>query len=252
MTPGSTQPSTRFREEFADFRRFVRRPRLARAPHRAVGPLWKTDWRLGMRPGRLLAWAACLWAINVFALGPLALMAAGAGGASHRIDIDALPWLQAILWAPLVEELLFRYGLRRPLQALWLVPVMAAVVLNGPQVWTGALAAAAVGTAWLQTHASRRLGGWRWRRRYVRNFGWFFHAATLAFAVVHLANYRLNDMPYWLMPLLVLPQWVTGLVLGWLRVRRGIGAAVVLHAVFNGGPVLLVLLVMHTAPDLAT
>jgi len=197
-----------------------------------------------MRLRRLLAWAACLWAINGLALGPLALMAAGIGGASHRIDVEALPWAQAIFWAPLMEEMLFRYGLRRPLQAAWIVPAMAVVVLNGPHVWTGALAAAVIGAAWLQVGRGRLRAGWRWRRWYAEHFGWFFHAATLAFAVVHLANYNLNGMSYWLMPLLVLPQWVTGLVLGWLRVRRGIGAAVGLHAAFNGGPVLLVLLLL--------
>jgi len=240
-----------FRAEFADFLRFVRRPGLRRAPRRAAGSLWAADWRPGMSLRRLLAWAGCLWAVNLFALGPLALAAAGAGGAAHRIDLESLPWLQAIFWAPLVEELLFRYGLRRPLQALWLAPVMAAVVLHGAQAWTGALAAAAVGAAWLQSQGGRRLRGWRWRRFYARRFGWFFHAATLAFAGMHLANYTLNQMPYWLMPLLVLPQWVTGLALGWLRVRRGIGAAVLLHAVFNGGPVLLALLIMQAAPELA-
>ena len=34
---------------------------------------------------------------------------------------------------------------------------------------------------------------------------------------------------------------LTGLVLAWLRVRRGIGASIVLHAIFNGGPVLLII-----------
>lgn len=41
--------------------------------------------------------------------------------------------------------------------------------------------------------------------------------------------------------MLVLPQCMTGLVLAWLRVRRGMGASIVLHAIFNGGPVLLII-----------
>lgn len=52
----------------------------------------------------------------------------------------------------------------------------------------------------------------------------------------------------WLLPLLVLPQWATGLVLGWMRVRRGIGAAIALHALFNGGPVLMIWLLMTLMP----
>jgi len=192
---------------------------------------------------RLLAWAASLWAINVLLLGPLALLAAGQGGATHRINLDNLPILTAVLWAPLVEELLFRYGLRRPAQVFWLLPVMSAVVFNGPQFWTGALLAAVVAATWHLTRSSVRPGasGWRWRRRYVRAFGLVFHLATLLFALVHLLNYRgIGQMPVWLMPWLILPQWVTGLVVGWLRVRRGIGSAIALHALFNGGPVLAI------------
>ncbi|MCH4586399.1 CPBP family glutamic-type intramembrane protease, partial [Achromobacter xylosoxidans] len=52
--------------------------------------------------------------------------------------------------------------------------------------------------------------------------------------------------------LLVLPQWVTGLVLGWIRIRRGIGAAIALHAMFNAGPILLIWAVMRWAPTAAS
>ncbi|MCY1464048.1 hypothetical protein D9M71_820230 [compost metagenome] len=49
----------------------------------------------------------------------------------------------------------------------------------------------------------------------------------------------------------MLPQWLTGLVLGWIRVRRGIGAAILLHSVFNAGPILMIWLVMRYAPTAA-
>ena len=42
------------------------------------------------------------------------------------------------------------------------------------------------------------------------------------------------------MMVLVLPQWVTGQVLAWMRVERGIGAAMLLHALFNAGPLAVV------------
>jgi membrane protease YdiL (CAAX protease family) len=61
----------------------------------------------------------------------------------------------------------------------------------------------------------------------------------------------MTSMNLVLLPLLVLPQWVTGLVLGWMRVRRGIGASIMLHAMFNGGPLLLIGLILHFAPQLA-
>ena len=78
-----------------------------------------------------------------------------------------------------------------------------------------------------------------------------FHLVALTFAAVHLTNFVFKDTPYWLLPLLVLPQWVTGLVLGWIRVRRGIGAAIALHATFNAGPILLIWAVMRWLPAAA-
>ena len=79
-----------------------------------------------------------------------------------------------------------------------------------------------------------------------------FHLATLTFAAVHLSNFVFSKTPYWLLPLLVLPQWLTGLALGWMRVRRGIGAAIALHAVFNAGPIVLIWAVMRWVPGAAT
>ncbi|MGB7525052.1 MAG: CPBP family glutamic-type intramembrane protease, partial [Castellaniella sp.] len=92
---------------------------------------------------------------------------------------------------------------------------------------------------------------WRGRRLMRRAYPLLFHVAALAFAAVHLFNFRLNAMALVLLPLLVLPQWVTGLVLGWMRVRRGLGASIALHAIFNGGPLLLIGLILWLAPELA-
>lgn len=244
-----------FRSELKDFLRFLRRPRLAPrlAAPRRLGNSLQADWLAGLSPLRLLQWALVLWAWNLLFLGPLAVAAAQAGGAQHRLlEMSSIPWLQALLWAPLIEELVFRHGLRRIGQALWLVPVAAVALFNGPQWATGLLVAMLLLVLWLP---QRRPGTaqasalpWRWRRRYRAWFPWAFYAATTLFAVIHLHNFNLNQTPAWLLPLLVLPQWFTGLVLGWVRVRRGIGAAILMHAIFNGGPLLLVWLLLGTMP----
>lgn len=246
----------RFRGEVADFWRFIRHPHpVARLPGRTTGGSLAADWWPGIGPGRLLAWAGLLWALNLFALGPVAVMAAGMGGATHRIDPANLPWLTAVLWAPLVEEMLFRYGLRRPRQVLWLIPGLMPVVLYGPKLWTGLLLAAFVILAcWGVRQRAEPLKGWdtAWRRYYLTHFGLVFHLVALTFAAVHLTNFVYSKTPYWLMPLLVLPQWLTGLVLGWMRVRRGIGAAILLHATFNAGPILMIWAIMRWAPTAAS
>lgn len=249
--PGSATPrKSSLGSELADFWRFVRHPHpLRRLPGRAPAIGWVSDWRPGIGPGRLLAWAALLWLINLFVLGPVAVAAAGVGGVTHRLDLATnIPWLIAVVWAPLVEELLFRYGLRRPRQALWLFPALLPAALYGPHRWTGLLLATVVLLACgsLQPRPEP-LKGWNtaWRRRYLKHFGWVFHLTALAFAAVHLTNFSFNRTPYWLLPLLVLPQWITGLALGWIRMRRGIGASIALHATFNAGPILLIWAMMR-------
>jgi len=237
----------RFRDECRDFLRFLRHPTLSpRLPGARLGSSARADWLRGVSPLRLLPWALLLWTWNLLFLGPLAALAAHAGGAHHRLlDMVSIPWLQALLWAPVIEELLFRYGLRRPAQALWVIPAAAVALVYGMQWSTGLLLLAVLLAIILQTRQganrqSLKPLSWSQRKTWRRTFVWVFYTASTLFALLHLLNFNLHQTPLWLLPLLVLPQWCTGLVLGWLRVRRGIGAAMLLHAMFNSGPLLLV------------
>lgn len=245
-----------FRAELGDFFVFIRSPALGpRLAGHATGDGFWRDWFPALSIKRLLQWALLMWAINLLFLGPIAVMAAGMGGATHRLNLDAIPWLTALLWAPVAEELVFRYGLRR-LKHIWvLLPLALAAMLNGPG-WTGGLFLAAFlflcwGSYYSAWPPARRPLSWPLRRTYRYHFPWVFHIAALMFSGVHLYNFNLGQTPLWLLPLLVLPQWVTGMVLGWLRVRQGIGASILLHAIFNGGPLLLVWLALQAAPDMA-
>lgn len=245
----------RFRDELRDFFRFIVRPRLGpRLPGRHATRGWWEDWFPGLSVGRLLKWALFLWAVNLVFLGPIAVAAATAGGATHRLNIHDIPWVAALFWAPIVEELVFRYGMRRPGALWWLVPAAVAAMLMGPK-WSGALLVAGILLiCWLPhlvgpSYARRPLP-WHYRLVFRRAFPWIFHAASLMFAAVHLYNFQLHSTPWWLLPLLVLPQWLTGLVLGWLRVKRGIGASMLLHGMFNGGPLLVVWILIQWAPDM--
>lgn len=258
----AAQSTLRFRDELKDFFRFLRHPRSARRfPARPAGQGWWLDWFAPLPWKRLLQWAGLLWLINALVFGPIAVSVAGMGGAQHRLDPTRIPWAQAILWAPIVEELVFRFILRRPSQWLTVVPLAMVCMFKGPTWAMQALLALCL-AVWISRHTgfprtplpagagwfSRLLGAvqgrpWRFRamRRYWRVFPWVFYTLTFAFGALHLYNFQLNSMSWFLLPLLVLPQCVTGLVLAWMRVRRGIGASIVLHAIFNGGPVLLIM-----------
>jgi len=257
-------PELTFRDELRDFLRFLVRPKLSpRLPASLAHHTRSSGQFTGISFKRLLQWTLALWAINLLVMGPIALYAAQLGGVQHRMNLAALPWLHALIWAPLVEELVFRYGLRQPVKALWPMPFALSALLMGPGVYPALLLTIGILLCvWL--HGRRHKPGntneshsmtWTptlgWHKTYCRHFGWIMHASCLAFAAMHLYNFTLNDMPVWLMPLLVAPQWVTGLALAWQRTRRNLPTAVILHALFNAAPLLLVFIALKLLGEMA-
>src|SRR5690625_71643 len=258
LSPTTTKPGL-FRTQLRDFWQFVRRPRLApRLPARVAGSGLLADW-LSLPPGwSMLRWVALLWVLNLVVLGPIAVAAASAAGAEHRLDLQAIPWLQALLWAPIVEELVFRYALRSFSHVLWLLPIAVVALLAGPTSSAQFGVIVLLLCCWAPLFAPRwRLTPqqvFRWAgslRAYRQFFPWVMHGSCIAFAAIHLHNFDLLSTQWWILPWLVLPQWATGLVLAWVRVRVGIGAAMLMHGAFNAGPLFLVWLFVTLAPEIA-
>ncbi len=248
-----------FRAQLRDFWRFVRKPDLGpRLPNRVAGTGLIADW-LSLPPRwSILQWAGLLWVLNLVVFGPIAVAAATAVGAEHRLNLQAIPWLQALLWAPIVEELVFRYVLRRFSHVFWLLPIAVVALLSGPTLSAqfGVVAllvccwAPLIVPSWRLT-SSRVFQAVGFLRGYRRVFPWGVHGSCIAFAAIHLHNFHLLSTQWWILPWLVLPQWATGLVLAWMRVRVGIGASMLMHAIFNAGPLFLVWLFVTLAPEIA-
>ncbi|MEM8726982.1 MAG: CPBP family intramembrane glutamic endopeptidase, partial [Pseudomonadota bacterium] len=72
---------------------------------------------------------------------------------------------------------------------------------------------------------------------FSRHFGWFFWVSTIAFALVHLANYQQGPLP--LLLVLVIPQFVAGTIFGYARVHYGLWSSILLHALHNGAALAL-------------
>lgn len=248
-TPG-LKPSSRLTwlDEWHDFWGFVRKPRLGRRCRRvSPQPSWVLDWLPGIGLLRLLGWAGILWGINIFLFGPIVIGISKQAGATHAVDPTDLPWLMALVWAPLFEEMLFRYGLRRPGIALWLVPLMVLAIWLKPGIGQSLIFALAIVAIYRVTSANfmPSVRARYWLKLYRRWFWLVFHLSVLTFASLHLFNFSFTSAQWWMLPALVLPQWFTGLVLGWIRVMRGIGAAILLHALFNLGPLAAAWLAMR-------
>ena len=67
-------------------------------------------------------------------------------------------------------------------------------------------------------------------RWFAKAFPVFFWLSVLSFALVHLANFEEGGAVLFV---LVLPQFVLGTMLGYVRTRVGLWAAIALHAAHN-------------------
>ncbi len=71
-------------------------------------------------------------------------------------------------------------------------------------------------------------------RKVKKNFKYIFYVFALIFGFIHISNYEITATSLILSPLLVAPQIVAGLVLGYTRVRLGLQYSILLHSLFNG------------------
>jgi hypothetical protein len=65
------------------------------------------------------------------------------------------------------------------------------------------------------------------------NFRLYFYLAAFLFASLHITNYKPSLTVFVLMPILILPQFLGGIMLGWLRTNLGILWSILGHALYN-------------------
>lgn len=73
-----------------------------------------------------------------------------------------------------------------------------------------------------------------------RLFPYIFYATAMIFGYVHFTNFS-GDMKWFWIPFLIIPQFVMGLVMGYSRLRFGMLSNIMLHAVNNLIPGLVIL-----------
>ena len=194
-----------------------------------------------------------IYALDMLAMLVLVTLAGAAIAAGFYIPQTALAGqeftpaliLLVILGAPVLEEVGFRSWLSgKPghIGALILVGVGVAgfAVTHGSTAMAGtAILAAALIGAVAALIVLRKRPSMRW---FVALFPGFFWLSTFAFALVHLANFEEGALGI-LLPL-VLPQLILGGLLGYVRVRIGLWAAILLHAVHNATAMGIAMLAM--------
>ncbi len=164
------------------------------------------------------------------------------------MEITAGLVLAVVVGAPLGEELLFRSWLSgRPGHVLGLIVFalvggIAAVALSAAGVNIGGdtdpIAAGGVNmvlgviigglAALLIVFLFRKRDAIGW---FQRIFPVFFWLSAIAFASVHLANFEEGGP---ILLALILPQFILGTILGYVRVNYGLWYSILLHAMHNG------------------
>lgn len=85
-------------------------------------------------------------------------------------------------------------------------------------------------------------------------WSWFypkiFYFSALLFGLVHLVNFEITPAILLLSPIIVAPQIVLGLVIGYLRVRHGFWTGFMMHAFHNFVFVGISVIAFKTNPDL--
>ncbi|MBU2996159.1 CPBP family intramembrane metalloprotease [Cellulophaga baltica] len=65
-------------------------------------------------------------------------------------------------------------------------------------------------------------------------FKYAYYNSALLFGLIHLTNFESFTENIWLAPILVAPQIAAGFILGFTRVKLGLGWSILLHACHNG------------------
>lgn len=69
---------------------------------------------------------------------------------------------------------------------------------------------------------------------WFNHFRIFFYLFAITFALIHLTNYsNTNSLFYILAPLIVLPQFIAGITLGYVRLKLGFFWGVLQHGLYN-------------------
>lgn len=87
------------------------------------------------------------------------------------------------------------------------------------------------------------------RKRWKRYYPVFFYLSAIIFAYVHLLNFEISTATLLLSPFLVLPQFLIGLSLGYMRVKFGLLWGIFKHSIYNVVLILFVLFFMNLATE---
>jgi membrane protease YdiL (CAAX protease family) len=145
----------------------------------------------------------------------------------------------AVFFAPLVEEVVFRSWLGGARACLIGLPVLMSLYAVAVAATAGVSPmvsfAVAGGLSVLVLAVGKRFSELSAPEQKAARWALFpaaFYGSAVLFGLLHLSNYE-GGLSSPIMLLAVVPQTLVGLLLGYVRMRFGLGAAIIFHALYN-------------------
>lgn len=237
---------------YADMIRFILRPRFV-------------DKRVTLTPNEAVAILGliCLTFLTLIPMTFIQALFFGLTGLQPPQSSDAFEALSnsprfvliAVVFAPLIEEVLFRSWLGFRRGVLVILPALL-LFLTGLGLMSETEPSALTQMIVVIAFAAAAFYGGKWyvlkpsvaeQRRVLHHaFPFIFWGTALLFGAMHAANFA-PGFPIWAMPVVVLPLIFVGAVLGFVRMRFGFLIGILFHSGYNALVVTISSLLMFAA-----
>ena len=206
------------------------------------------EWELNASIKYILKLASILWLINSLFFGPVAFKATILGNSNHKLYIQDISLFKGIIFAPLIEEIIFRYILKFPLNITFNILILFFYIFSESYNFIYILINILLVKLILNSHYIRIKKSKYNNYFYLINkffFRYILFLSSIIFSFMHLNNYFIEETPLWIMPAIILPQFFTSLILVIIRLNYGIGTSIILHSVFNLVPLISLYIIVN-------
>ncbi len=186
-------------------------------------------WAIGFFP------SIAIWAITYKLISLGMIPNPGDLVYSHDSTSSAYIFFGSVLVAPVAEEALFRWQLRSFTFGYLFVSMAAGfILLNLVHPIVALLIASSIFLIFYINHKSHLAKSVSIQYAYWKEFfPYQFYVTALCFAIVHIYNYDDGIEHFNLALLYTLPQLIIGLSLGFVRMHYGLRYSIILHALYN-------------------
>jgi len=156
--------------------------------------------------------------------------------------------LMTVIAAPFLEEIIFRFPLRFTRPTLFLLSGFVSFVVYNivaafstvqlAYILSGSVFFFTVSIMLFYNHYSEE----KLKNVVRQGFPIIFYLLIFFFAIVHIYNFENINSIWYLAPLLVLPQFILGIYLGYIRLRFGLIYCIFIHGLNNLMPTLIILI----------